>query len=66
MYLVLPPWELNPNSINKITILFGVRRWGGNTEQTTFLKKNGPWDCKTTIDGFAVPRTKILLTYTGE
>jgi len=66
MYSVLPPWELNPNSINKIKFLFGVRRQGGNTEQPTFFKKSRPGDWKTTIYGFAPPRPKILLPHTGE
>ena len=41
MCSVLHPWELTPNSIVKIRFLFGVRRWGGNTEQLTFFKKMG-------------------------
>ena len=38
---MLPPRELTPNSIVKLRFLFGVRHWGGHTEQPTFLKKMG-------------------------
>ena len=41
MCSMLPPRELTPNSIVKTRFLFGVRRWGCNTEQPTFLKKMG-------------------------
>lgn len=60
MYSVLPPWELNPNSINKIKFLFGVRRQGGNTEQMAFLIKSWFSDSKTLVNGFAVAKPKIL------
>ena len=63
MCSMLPPRELTPNSIIKTRYLFGVIRWGGYTEQPTFLKKNGPRDCKTTINGLAVPRPKIPSPY---
>ena len=63
MCSVLPPWEPTPNSIVKIRFLFEVRHWGENTEQPPFFKKNGPRDCKTTINGLAVPRPKIPLPY---
>ena len=63
MCSMLPPRELTPNSIVKTRFLFGVRRWGGNTEHPTFLKKNGPMDCKTTNNGLTVPRPKIPSPY---
>ena len=66
MCSVLPYTVVNLNSIDKVRILFGVRRQGGNTEQATFLKKSRPSECKTTIDGIAVTRPKIRTPYTVE
>ena len=63
MCSMLPPRELTPNPIVKTGFLFRVGHKGGNTEQLTFLKKNGSRDCKTTINGLAVPRPKIPEPY---